>query len=251
MRTPTLIKGLLAALLLAALPALVMGAGPAPQYSQTQTFSAFVQVARAPNLTTGASTGNVALGASAGVAVVFNTGAQLAYVALGSDNTVTVSAANGVPIQPGSCVSLSSAGMTYIAGISPGGASTIVTSLGTGWMGGCGGSASITGTVTANPPAATPTAGTASAIVTGGTAVTLITGPVNGCYVTNPLAATDQNIAAAEVAYVNPVTTATSNGRGTNSTLQPGDTFICPAGMTTNLSAIAATTAHALTVVKW
>jgi hypothetical protein len=103
-----------------------------------------------------------------------------------------------------------------------------------------------------NPiPLNIPAAGTVSAIVTGGTAVTLITGPVNGCYVTNPLTASDQNIATAEVAQVNPVTTATAAGRGTNSTLQPGQTFTCPAGMTTNLSAIAATTAHAFNVVKW
>lgn len=100
-------------------------------------------------------------------------------------------------------------------------------------------------------PIATPAAGTASAIVTGGSAVTLITGPVNGCYVTNPLTAADQNIATAEVAQVNPVTTATANGRGTNSTLQPGQGYSCPSGMTTNLSAIAATTAHAFNVVKW
>ena len=100
-------------------------------------------------------------------------------------------------------------------------------------------------------PAVTPAASTASAIVTGGSATTLITGPVKGCFVTNPLTASDQNIAAAEVAYVNIVTTATANGRGTNAALQPGQTFTCPPGMTTNLSAIAATTSHAFSVVVW
>lgn len=103
-----------------------------------------------------------------------------------------------------------------------------------------------------NPiPLSTPAAATASAIVTGGSATTLVTGPVNGCYITNPLTLTDQNIAAAEVAYVNPVTTATANGRGTNAALQPGQTFYCVPGQTTNVSAIAATTAHAFNVVKW
>lgn len=96
----------------------------------------------------------------------------------------------------------------------------------------------------------TPTAGTASAIVTGGTAVTLVTGPIKGGYVCNPLTATDQNIATAEAAYVNPVATATSNGRGTNSVLQPGQCITFPA-QTTNVSAIAATTAHAFNVVVW
>jgi hypothetical protein len=101
------------------------------------------------------------------------------------------------------------------------------------------------------PAATTPAAGAASATVTGGVAVTLITGPVNGCYVVNPLSAADQNIATAEVAQVNPVTTAAATGRGTNVTLQPGQSFSCPSGMTTNLSAMAATTAHAFVVVKW
>ena len=109
----------------------------------------------------------------------------------------------------------------------------------------------VTGSVTTTPSANTPAAGTASAIVTGGAATTLITGPVNGCYITNPETATEQNIATAEVAYVNPVTTAAATGRGTNSKLSPGQSFSCPPGMTTNLSAIAATTAHAFNVVKW
>jgi hypothetical protein len=74
---------------------------------------------------------------------------------------------------------------------------------------------------------------------------------VNGCYITNPLAASDQNISTAEVAYVNPVTTATANGRGTNSALQPGQSFTCVPGQTTSVSAIAATSGHAFNVVKW
>ena len=121
------------------------------------------------------------------------------------------------------------------------------------WVSGSGSLVAIAKTIAGNTEAAssTPAAATASAIVTGGTAVTLVTGPVHGCYVTNPLTATDQNIASAEVAYVNPVTTATANGSGTNSALQPGQTFSCPPGMTTNLSAIAATSSHAFNVVKW
>lgn len=110
------------------------------------------------------------------------------------------------------------------------------------------------GSVTANlgsPQAVTPVAGTAHAIVTGGTAVTMVTGPVKGCYVTNPTSATDQGIVTAENAYVNPVTTATTTGNGTNATLAPGQSFYCPAGMTTNVSVNAATSSHALTVVTW
>ena len=105
------------------------------------------------------------------------------------------------------------------------------------------------GTILFSP--VTPAAGAASSIVTGGVAVTLITGPINGCIVTNPLSAADQNIGAAEVAYINVVTTATSNGRGTNNTLQPGQSFNCIPGQTTNVSIIAATTSHAFSVTKW
>jgi len=112
--------------------------------------------------------------------------------------------------------------------------------------GGSGGSA-----VTTSPAATTPAVATASAIVTGGTAVTLVTGPVKGCYILNPLSAADQNIATAEVAQVNPYTTATATGRGGNSTLQPGQGWNCIPGQTTNVSAIAATTAHAFNVVVW
>lgn len=97
----------------------------------------------------------------------------------------------------------------------------------------------------------TPAAGTASTIATGGTAVTMVTGPVNGCYIVNPASAADQGISVAENAYVNPVTTATTTGNGTNATLVPGQTFVCIPGQTTNVSVNAATSSHALTVVKW
>lgn len=106
-------------------------------------------------------------------------------------------------------------------------------------------------TKAAGPTATTPAAGTASAIVTNATAVTMVTGPVSGCYITNPLSAADQNIATAEVGYVNPVTTATVTGRGTTVTLQPGQTFSCVPGQTTNVSVNAATQPHAFTVIVW
>ena len=100
-------------------------------------------------------------------------------------------------------------------------------------------------------PATTPSAGTATTIVSGGVAVTLVTGPVNGCYIVNPLSAADQGIVTAEVAYVNGVTTATAAGNGTNANLAAGQPWQCAPGQTTNVSAIAATTGHKFTVVKW
>jgi hypothetical protein len=109
------------------------------------------------------------------------------------------------------------------------------------------------GAVTAAPPALTPSAATASAIVSGGNATTFVTGPVNGGYICNPLLATDQNIATAETLYLNPVTTATANGRGTNSALAPGAPCytVPPLKAGSNISAIAATTLHAANVVVW
>ena len=101
------------------------------------------------------------------------------------------------------------------------------------------------------PQAITPRAGTTTSIVTGGVAVTLITGPVYGCFVGNPKSAADQGIATAEVAQLNNVTTASTPGNGTNITLQPGDTWTCPPGQTTNVSGNAATSGHAFTVVRW
>ena len=95
----------------------------------------------------------------------------------------------------------------------------------------------------------TPTAASQSAIVTGGTAITIATGPWKGGFVQNPITASDQNIATAENFYINLVTTATANGRGSNICLTPGDSFNLPAvpgGV--SLTGIAATTAHAISV---
>lgn len=106
----------------------------------------------------------------------------------------------------------------------------------------------ISGSVTATPPTVTPTAATASAITTGGTATVLATAPWKGGFVQNPLLASDQNIITAEVIYLNLVTTATANGRGSNVCLQLGDVFLLPPMASGTLSAIAATTAHAVSI---
>lgn len=110
----------------------------------------------------------------------------------------------------------------------------------------------LSGTTGPASPAVTPIAGAAHIIVTGGAAVTFVTGPVKGCYITNPLTLTDQNIATAEPLYVNPVTTATTSSlNGSSVALAPGQTFYCPAGQTTNISADALTSSHNAVVVVW
>lgn len=97
----------------------------------------------------------------------------------------------------------------------------------------------------------TPRAGDTVTVVTGGTAVTIITGPVNGCYVVNPLTTTDEGIGATEPAYINPVTTATTTGNGTNQAVPAGGTWNCIPGSSLPVSANAATSGHKLVVVRW
>lgn len=107
-------------------------------------------------------------------------------------------------------------------------------------------------TATTTPAATTPAAGTAHAIVTGGVAVRFVTGPVKGCYITNPLSATDEGIATVEPLYVNAVTTATTLATdGSSVALQPGQTFNCVPGQTTHVSANALTSSHNAVVVAW
>lgn len=204
------------------------------------------------SLSVSGTSANTQLSTCGPTVVIWNIGAQEAFIALGTaSNTVATSASVSIPSGTGTVVQAGLIGQ-YLAAITATGTTTLRISQGFGFPAlgsipgdGTGGSTPV------RPAAVTPAAGTASAIVTGGTAVTIITGPVNGCYVVNPLAATDQNISVAEVAYLNPVTTATASGRGTNSLLQPGQAYSCPAAMTTNLSFVAATTAHALNVVVW
>lgn len=101
----------------------------------------------------------------------------------------------------------------------------------------------------------TPTAGTTSTVATGGTAVTVATGVIHGGYVTNPINAAGQGIAAAENAYLDMVASPGSTdgaGNGTTVILQPGQTFTLPP-LTTGIAVKvnAATSGHKLTVVIW
>lgn len=96
-----------------------------------------------------------------------------------------------------------------------------------------------------------PRAGDIAIVTTGTTAVTPMSGPYNGCYIVNPLTATDQGIMAAEPLYVNPVVAATTTGNGTNTAIAPGQAWNCPVGGTGAISVNAATTGHKFTVVRW
>lgn len=92
----------------------------------------------------------------------------------------------------------------------------------------------------------TPVAFTAYTVVTGGTANNAFAASVarKGCYITNPSTAT-------EPLYVNPVTTAVISETNANSRLAAGQTWVCPPGITTAVSVIATTTAHAFGGAVW
>lgn len=193
------------------------------------------------------SSSRVALGSTDNTVVVQNTGSVTAYVNLG--NTAVTATTSNTPVLAGTSIVINNAPANVdIAGITASGSTSLTIWTGTGIPQGIGSQTSPTPT---KPQAVTPVAGTTATVVTGGTAVTMVTGPVNGCYITNPLSATDQGIAVAEVGYINIVGTATTTGNTSNVTIQAGQTFSCPAGMTTNASVNAATSGHVFTVVVW
>jgi hypothetical protein len=108
-----------------------------------------------------------------------------------------------------------------------------------------GGTLAVTGTITAEPPDATPTAGLAHTITAGGTAVAVFTGLLNGGYIVNPDAATESLF----VDEVNPPTVAAPGANGTTVELVAGQAQSFGPN-TGTVWAIAATTAHTFTAVK-
>ena len=99
--------------------------------------------------------------------------------------------------------------------------------------------------------AVSPAAGNTATVVTGGTAVIALAGPANGCYIVNPLTTPDAGIGSTEPLYVNPATTATTTGNGTNTAIAPGQVWFCVPYSATNVSVNAATSGHKFVVVRW
>ena len=98
----------------------------------------------------------------------------------------------------------------------------------------------------------TPAAGNAAVITTGGTAVTAALANPNGGFITNPLLASDQGIAVAEVLYINPTgINATTSANGTTFALQPGQTWFIIPGQTTTTTANATTSGHKYSIVVY
>lgn len=99
--------------------------------------------------------------------------------------------------------------------------------------------------------AVTPIPGVNSQVSVGGTSVVAVAANPNGGYITNPVAASDQAIVAAEVLYVNPIGAATLAANGQTVAIQPGGTYDIIPGQTTPTYVNAATSGHKFTVVSW
>jgi hypothetical protein len=94
----------------------------------------------------------------------------------------------------------------------------------------------------------------ATTISSGGTAQSLFAKGevVGGCYIYNPLTATQQNISTAESLFVNFTgSAAVAAANGQNQEIQPGVAFPCPGPLATSTSIIAATSSHRFTVYEW
>ena len=98
----------------------------------------FSVVGSSTPITTGASSGNTAIPATSTLAVLTNNGSNDLYYKLGTSNAVTATSTDNL-LAAGRSISVGVGTNTYIAAISPGGASTLYV------VGGTGGSPSLSG----------------------------------------------------------------------------------------------------------
>lgn len=86
--------------------------------------------------------------------------------------------------------------------------------------------------------------GANSQVLAGGQATVALFGPLQGGFIQNPQSAADQGVSVPEVLYVDVVQGATLGESATTIPLQPGQSYIVPPGITTNVSVNAATSGH-------
>lgn len=84
-----------------------------------------------------------------------------------------------------------------------------------------------------------------------GVPVNAIAANQSGGYIVNPLLATDQGLASAEVLYVNQVGAATVTANGTTIALQPGQSYTVIPNTTTPVSVASNSANHKFTAVQW
>lgn len=111
--------------------------------SFTVTANPFAPNGNTASLSVGATTSNVALPAGAGV-LVTNTGAQTAFIRLGTSNSVVATALN-LPVLSGQTIEVAPGSNTWIAAIETGGTTTLRMSGGAGLFAGAGGGGSSGG----------------------------------------------------------------------------------------------------------
>ena len=81
--------------------------------------------------------------------------------------------------------------------------------------------------------------------------VTAIPSNPNGGFIINPLSATDQGLAVAEVLYVDPINNAGLVAFGTTFALQPGQRWDLIPGQTSATSVNALSASHRFSAVYW
>jgi hypothetical protein len=98
----------------------------------------------------------------------------------------------------------------------------------------------------------TPVVGLATQTsATPGLPVTAIPANQSGGYIVNPLTAADQGLGAAEVLYVNQVTSAATAANQTTIGLQPGQSYTVIPSTTTAVSVASVSPSHKFTAVSW
>ncbi len=125
--------GFLSAIFAVAILASGAEAQPSPQSNQTLVYQSFTPIHRAPDVAASSSAAFAAIGGSGPIAVVCNTGAVFAYVALSLGAiSPALTAANGYPVPAGLCVRLNATGADRINAITATSTATIQTVVGTG-----------------------------------------------------------------------------------------------------------------------
>ena len=181
------------------------------------SFSGFTPTPAYAQLSVGVSSTRVAL-PSGNVVIVYNTGANAAFVQLGGAGVVATS--NNDVIQPGSWLAFTVGSATYLAGIETAGATTLNISGGAGLPTGAGGGSSGGGSVP------TGSAGSPNAAVVSVQGIASMTPlKVDGSGVTQPVSLASLPALAAGAATIGSIANtsfaATESGTWT---VQPGNT---------------------------
>lgn len=99
--------------------------------------------------------------------------------------------------------------------------------------------------------AVTPIAAINSVVAVGGVAELVFAANPLGGVITNPSAPADQDLADAEVLYVNPVGDAALSANGTTFALYPGQSWEVIPEQTTTTTVNAASSGHKYSAVSW